>query len=503
MGIRSGAGLACVLAVVSVLLNAQTAPEVTFKVEVNSVEEDVRVLDRQGNLVRGLTRDDFQVTEDGKPQKIATFGLVDLPFAPRAKPVGSILPIEPDVVSNQRGQDGRLYLIVLDDYHVDPARTLQVRSLLRQFVLEKLDDRDQAAIVVTSGRTDASQDFTQSRRRLLEAVDHFSGQKLPSVTSVLLNIATRDTAAGIPANNPDSGVVASRRTPNTFLNDADVAERVQRARLSLGTLTSLSDWMSRVRGRRKALIYVTEGIDYTNYGAFAGPDSATRNFEQVKDIEDQVQEAVRAATRGNVQVYPVDPRGLLPMSSDFQVEDARASIPAREALGAERSAAQGRLRELAEKTGGVVATSGNDLEAAFDRIVQENSSYYVLGYYSSNDKLDGKVRAVNVKVRGYPDSQVSFRKQYTAALPAKTPALAVPRPTRRLVASLAPAARPLTPPLVVNGDGAPPIDAASASLSGETAATLLTETARSATTSPRWTMPKSTSVVFVCATAGV
>ena len=67
MGIRSGAGLACVLTVVSVLLNAQTAPEVTFKVEVNSVEEDVRVLDRQGNLVRGLTRDDFQVTENGKP----------------------------------------------------------------------------------------------------------------------------------------------------------------------------------------------------------------------------------------------------------------------------------------------------------------------------------------------------------------------------------------------------------------------------------------------------
>src|SRR6188474_935765 len=128
MGIRLQAVFACGLSVASALLSAQTAPEVTFKVEVNSVEEDVRVLDRQGNLVRGLTRDDFQVTENGKPQKIATFGLVDLPFAPRGKPLGSILPIEPDVVSNQHSQDGRLYLIVLDDYHVDPAHTLQVRS---------------------------------------------------------------------------------------------------------------------------------------------------------------------------------------------------------------------------------------------------------------------------------------------------------------------------------------------------------------------------------------
>ena len=89
------------------------------------------------------------------------------------------------------------------------------------------------------------------------------------------------------------------------------------------------------------------------------------------------------------------------------------------------------------------------------------------------------------------------------ALPAKTPAVAVFRPTRRLLASVAPAARPVTLPLVVNPAGAPPSDACRVSFNAETAAALVTETLRSATTSPRWTMPKSTIVVFACATAGV
>ena len=97
-------------------VNAQ-APEVTFRVEVNYVEEDVRVVDRDGNFVRGLKREDFQLTEDGKPQKINTFGMVDIPVAPIRRPAfmgPDALPIEADVVSNEQVLDGRLYLILLE-----------------------------------------------------------------------------------------------------------------------------------------------------------------------------------------------------------------------------------------------------------------------------------------------------------------------------------------------------------------------------------------------------
>ena len=111
--------------------DAPPTPEVTFKVEVNYVEEDVRVVDRDGNFVRGLKQEDFQVLEDGKPQKVQTFGMVDIPNTRPRKPLylaPDALPIEPDVAVNKQVLDGRLYLVVLDDYHVAPLRSQNVQE---------------------------------------------------------------------------------------------------------------------------------------------------------------------------------------------------------------------------------------------------------------------------------------------------------------------------------------------------------------------------------------
>jgi hypothetical protein len=72
------------------------------------------------------------------------------------------------------------------------------------------------------------------------------------------------------------------------------------------------------------------------------------------------------------------------------------------------------LRTLSEETGGVAFVGRNDFDAGFDRIVEENSQYYVLGYYSTNEKRDGKLRNISVRVAGYPESQVTYRKRYAA-----------------------------------------------------------------------------------------
>jgi hypothetical protein len=81
----------------------------------------------------------------------------------------------------------------------------------------------------------------------------------------------------------------------------------------------------------------------------------------------------------------------------------------------ELQTSQENLRMLAEETGGVAFVGRNDFDAAFDRIVQENSAYYVLGYYSTNERRDGKMRNISVRVAGYPDAQVTYRKRYAAA----------------------------------------------------------------------------------------
>ena len=85
-----------------------------------------------------------------------------------------------------------------------------------------------------------------------------------------------------------------------------------------------------------------------------------------------------------------------------------------ESLAQELQTSQMNLKQLAEETGGVAAVGTNDLNKALDRIVLENSSYYVLGYYSTNEKRDGKLRNISVKVAGHADSQVTYRKRYAA-----------------------------------------------------------------------------------------
>jgi len=399
---------------------ATPAPEVTFKVEVNYVEEDVRVVDRNGQFVRGLKREDFQIFEDGKPQRVESFGMVDIPNTRPRKPMylgPNAPPIEPDVAVNKQVLDGRLYLLVLDDYHVAPLRSQNVRNLARRFVLEKLGPDDQAAVVVTSGLRRACQDFTQNRRLLIEAIDNFLGQKLPSAGVERNEKMSREmNAAGAPID--DAGDPIQIDPANRYIEDSRVQERTFQARQALNSLRSISEWMSAIQGRRKAIVYISEGVDYNLFDIFTGGDPSQFNFENFNMIQTETYDTISAASRSNVQIYSVDPRGLTNMGQeDIEIGGL---APGAYNLGPkqlmqELMSSQQNLRTLSEETGGVAFVGQNDFDQGFDRIVLENSQYYVLGYYSTNEKRDGKLRNISVRVAGYPDAQVTYRKRYAAA----------------------------------------------------------------------------------------
>jgi hypothetical protein len=70
---------------------------------------------------------------------------------------------------------------------------------------------------------------------------------------------------------------------------------------------------------------------------------------------------------------------------------------------------------LSNETGGFATVNTNDFATAFQRIVDDNSSYYVLGYYPSNDRRDGRFRKIEVRVPGVPQAQIRARKGYIAA----------------------------------------------------------------------------------------
>src|SRR5690349_17331283 len=128
----------CVLLLVTLMAAAVTMraqgqpqppqqPPITFRAEINYIEVDARVLDQQGKFVTGLKPEDFQVFEDGKPQKVSAFSLVNIPLERAARPLFASKPIEPDVRNNMQAADGRIYVIMLDDLHTSPLRSPRVK----------------------------------------------------------------------------------------------------------------------------------------------------------------------------------------------------------------------------------------------------------------------------------------------------------------------------------------------------------------------------------------
>ena len=175
------------------------------------------------------------------------------------------------MATNAGGLQGGLYLIVLDDLHTDLARTLVVKAAARRFIERDLADTNLAAVVTTSGRLEAVQDFTSNRRLLLAAVDMFVGQKLRSAVLEKLDSYRRE----MDLTGQDLGRLGKP------VNDAYDVQRGQRARNTLLTLKNLAESLSGVHGRRKALVYISEGISY-----------ATTNFEQWREISGNARRGV-------------------------------------------------------------------------------------------------------------------------------------------------------------------------------------------------------------------
>lgn len=386
----------------SVLAAGQTpasppqASQPTFKVQVDYVEVDVVVTDRQNQLVRDLKKEDFQVLEDGKPQTINTFTFVDIPIERADRPLYASAPLEPDVRTNERAFDGRVYVMVIDDLHTRFGRTQRVKAAAKQFIERRLGANDLMAIVHTAGATSAGQEFTSNKRLLLAAVDKTQGRKLDSATINKTNEynRTRDT-----------------RQQGDPLNDPNDAERGFNARNTLESLRNVAEWFSSVHGRRKTILFVSEGIDYDINDLIPNTGSTHRDASMVIDA---MRDAIAAATRSNVSIYGIDPRGLTDLG-DETIEIG--SFPDDTSLGVGQSSlyneirlSQDSLRTLSEETGGFAVVNRNDFSTAFDRIQQDNSSYYVLAYYPP-DARPGRLHKIDVRMNR-PGLTVRARKGY-------------------------------------------------------------------------------------------
>ena len=403
-------GAAVAFAFVAALAAVAAAPQQpapaqpTFRSGVELVELDAIVTDAQGNVVTDLTADDFEVSEGGRTQTIATFSLVNIPIERAERPLYSPAAIEPDVQTNAR-PEGRLYVFALDD--VRPANALRARVFLRRFIEEQFGTNDLGAVVLLApGRRANSQDFTSNRRLLLQAIDRFSGWPEDMPAPGAAPAVVEDAA--LPGPNMATDLTATSR---------------------MTALKDLMEFMARLRGGRKTVLLLSEGLGVNMLNVIDAPASTTSRAGDV------AKEAMRAALRGNVAVYPIDPAGLYIPGAGAGTEAAQpGTAPDFATLRENASNARDSLRAIADVTGGFAVTNSNNFGPAFDRIVRENSTYYILGYYSTNEKRDGKFRSLDVRVKR-PGLTVRARNGYLA--PTGRTSAPAPRVARSINPALA------------------------------------------------------------------
>jgi VWFA-related protein len=333
------------------VLLAQTAAQPTFKSGVNFVEVDVVVTDRAGEPVRGLRRQDFEVFEDGKPVEVTTFTAVDLPAADPAATIPAADRSGTALASNDQAEDGRVMLIVMDDYHVsfDAGRAASSRAIARKLV-ERMGPSDLAAVVSTSGRQNAQAEFTSDKAKLIDAIGKFFPQA--------------EYGAGGSAAPPELGRGAGRGGFG-FVNEI-------KARWAMDTLSNAATTLATIPHRRKAILLVSQGLPFSVEEVVTN-QNASGAFQSFREF-------ILTAQRSNIAIYPMDPCGL-----DL---DAGCSTHSRQ-----------NQETLAESTGGFAVTNTNAPERAVDRMVAENGTYYLLGYASPARPYDGKRHSIKVRIR--------------------------------------------------------------------------------------------------------
>ncbi|HEX9366123.1 MAG TPA: VWA domain-containing protein, partial [Vicinamibacterales bacterium] len=370
---------------------------------INFVSVDVIVTDKKsGEVVLDMKQDDFEVREDRKPQKVETFDIVKID----ALSNGGIAPKEIrstyDEESAAREPNVRLFILLLDDYHVRRGNDLAVKRPLVDFVQNQLAPQDMVAVMYPLTPVTALT-FTRNHNSLVEAINHFEGRK----------------GMYEPRNEfEERYAYYPTQTVENIRND-----------VTLGALKGAAVRLGGMREGRKSIIFVSEGLTSTvpaqlndpiaampgvgnrtppgQDPSAANPRAESQKFFDSADLTNRMREAFDTVNRNNCSIYAVDPRGLA--AFEYDVNQGVSLTTDRTNLTQSIDS----LRVLADNTDGRAIVNRNDLAAGMKQIMRDASGYYLLGYTSSSAPTDGKFHTIDVRVKR-PGVELRARKGYWA-----------------------------------------------------------------------------------------
>jgi VWFA-related protein len=362
----------------------------TLKVNSDLVLTNVVVRDKKtGEVIRGLKASDFQVLENGKPQSIISFDFQSVDQAAplneatiNGKSPNTIMGNMNRNVTSEQLRNHRLIVMFFDITSMQPEDLERAQDAARNYLNKQMQPADLVAVVSLDQSLSLDQDFTANKQQLLNAVNKYSGTQGAGFQSGATS--TTNQVEDTTAFSPDEQEYNDVNTDRELFAFEDIAH----------SLAYINE--------KKSLLYFSGGI-------------------QRDGIENQasLHAAINASVRANMSIYSVDARGLEAISplGDASTGSLRGTS------GYNGAALQNNLDSnfntqevmatLSSDTGGKAFFDSNDFSPAFQRIQQDTSAYYVIGFRSTNPVRDGRYRRLTVKIN-QPNVKIEYRPGYYA-----------------------------------------------------------------------------------------
>ena len=373
------------------------------------------VTDGRGQPVTDLKKEDFELTENGKPQDVSFFSMVKIPGRGVARqPENSPANGKPDVpagATRPAETIGRTALLYIDTLHLSPQSLLLAKKSLRKFIDERLTDRDLAAIVTSAGSLGVVEQFTRDRRLLRYAVDRLSSRpnardsRFTPYIAGLVDRGDRDAMqvaraiyiaeeGGAP-NDPSIMQLVQARA-RQVLSEASYLRRA-----TLITMREVVQRLSDMPGQR-LLVMVSDG--FTLFDNFGGQD--TNDLQSVTSL----------AVRSGVVIYSIDAKGLQPPGIfDASIGNMPMDPRISSYISAGERDLENGLNALAKDTGGEAFFNTNDMAGAMGRALDDNQIYYSLGYYPTIEESNKKFRKITIRIKNHPEYRVRAQRGYLPA----------------------------------------------------------------------------------------
>jgi VWFA-related protein len=400
------------------------------KISTDLIQLDVTVTDKNGKVVTGLSAGDFEIFENGEKQKISNLTFISRTSGGATVTGGAPAAAQPAGLPPQpltAGQVRRTIAIVVDDLNLSFASVYYTRAALKRFVDTQMEPNDLVAIIRTGGGVGALQQFTSDKRILYAAIERIRWNALgnggiESLTSVGQNerditerFAGESDAVAAKAGNDSSGRKTStiiRRSlsetianvPSRALDDLRAASYAQ---TSLGTIKYIVGGMNELPGRKVMMLF-SDGLTIRS-------DIAKSRSSMVYQY---LQDVIDFTNRSSVVVYTFDTRGMKSMAiaasdSTYEVIDGHREQKQLIRLDDFKANQEG-LAFFASQTGGKALLNSNDLNGGIQRVLDEQTGYYLLGYIPDSETFDAAKRRFNkIEVRvARPGLNVSYRSGF-------------------------------------------------------------------------------------------